>query len=207
MPPARSEPRADALPPGIRAGRKTAALVAHADSPRLGVNAIDVTVALEPDGTLALEYALSGSLDGLHIPTVGPVGPGERLWEHTCFEVFIRADGAPGYVEFNFAPSRQWAALGFAGYRKPGASRHRPAPAVEVLRQGGLLSLSVRVPAAALPELRGARRVRFAVSAVIESRAGELAYWALWHPAGRPDFHHAEAFAIAIDAGLAGGAR
>jgi hypothetical protein len=37
-----------------------------------------------------------------------------------------------------------------------------------------------------------------ALSAVIEDSAGTLSYWALRHPAGKPDFHHPQAFALEL---------
>jgi hypothetical protein len=35
---------------------------------------------------------------------------------------------------------------------------------------------------------------------VIESADGSISYWALRHPAGRPDFHHLDGFALLLDA-------
>jgi len=41
---------------------------------------------------------------------------------------------------------------------------------------------------------------RVGISAVIEDVSGAKAYWALKHPSGTPDFHHAESFALALSA-------
>jgi hypothetical protein len=38
------------------------------------------------------------------------------------------------------------------------------------------------------------------VSAVIVARDGSRSYWALVHPAEKPDFHHPDAFALTLDA-------
>jgi hypothetical protein len=38
------------------------------------------------------------------------------------------------------------------------------------------------------------------LSAVIEETSGAKSYWALAHPPGRPDFHHADGFALMLDA-------
>jgi hypothetical protein len=38
------------------------------------------------------------------------------------------------------------------------------------------------------------------LSAVIEAADGALSYWALRHPAGRPDFHHPDCFALDLPA-------
>jgi hypothetical protein len=33
----------------------------------------------------------------------------------------------------------------------------------------------------------------------VEDRSGSLSYWALRHAAGKPDFHHPDAFALELD--------
>jgi tRNA modification GTPase len=42
-------------------------------------------------------------------------------------------------------------------------------------------------------------RLSLALSSVVESAQGELSYWALRHPAGKPDFHHPDSFALELD--------
>jgi len=42
-------------------------------------------------------------------------------------------------------------------------------------------------------------KLSIAVSAVVEDQDGLLSYWALRHPPGKPDFHHADAFALVLD--------
>jgi hypothetical protein len=41
---------------------------------------------------------------------------------------------------------------------------------------------------------------RIGVTAVIESPAGDLSYWALKHPAEKPDFHDPNGFSITLAA-------
>jgi hypothetical protein len=36
---------------------------------------------------------------------------------------------------------------------------------------------------------------RLGLSALIEDKSGGTSYWALAHPPGKPDFHHADSFA------------
>ena len=43
------------------------------------------------------------------------------------------------------------------------------------------------------------RGLRLGLSAVIEDKAQVLSYWALKHPAEKPDFHHAAGFVVALD--------
>ena len=58
------------------------------------------------------------------------------------------------------------------------------------------LALKAEIPVA-LPPLT--RSIRLALSAVVEAADGELSYWALRHPPGRPDFHHIDAFDLQLD--------
>src|SRR5689334_23534411 len=51
------------------------------------------------------------------IPAAAESERAEDLWQTTCFEAFLRADGEKSYREWNFAPSTQWAAYDFAAYR------------------------------------------------------------------------------------------
>ena len=39
---------------------------------------------------------------------------------------------------------------------------------------------------------------RLGLSAVIEETNGDTSYWALAHPAGKADFHHADCFAYEL---------
>jgi hypothetical protein len=41
--------------------------------------------------------------------------------------------------------------------------------------------------------------LRLGLSAVVEDKARVLSYWALKHPAEKPDFHHADGFVIELD--------
>jgi hypothetical protein len=188
----------------VLARTEEAVLVPHPASPRLGVDAIRADVALEADGSLTLTYVLAGDVEGLRIPPVGPVSPGDRLWEHTCFEAFLRADDAPEYLEFNFSPARQWASYAFRGYREAVGPWSVSTPSIEVRRSVDRLELCVRLPRAAASPMHRASRLWLALSAVIESSEGQLAYWALRHPEGRPDFHHGDAFAFVVDAPVSG---
>ena len=41
--------------------------------------------------------------------------------------------------------------------------------------------------------------LRLGLAAVIEDKARVLSYWALKHPAEKPDFHHADSFVVELD--------
>lgn len=61
------------------------------------IESLEVEARRKVDGTLHLTYVLKGKLDHLRIPPQVPRHMGERLWEHTCFEVFIAREGKADY--------------------------------------------------------------------------------------------------------------
>ena len=139
---------------------------------------------------LHIRYELEAPLDRLRLPAAGPFRPGEKLWQHTCFEIFV-SPGMPAYREFNFSPSGEWAAYSFSQYRDG-----EPV-------SGGVDSLAARIRPDHL-EIEAAIRcpkgnLKVALSAVIEDREGPLSYWALRHPPGNPDFHHPDGFVLPLD--------
>jgi hypothetical protein len=166
-------------------------LVPHA--PSLAVNAVQASLERRGSG-LGVRYVLEGKLEELRLSPPR----GAELWQHTCFEIFIAAQGMQGYCEFNFSPGGDWAAYSFARYRE-GVRLHDQAldPQVASHTQGNRLELEALVP---LGHLSISGDLSVGLSAVVETREGELAYWALRHPPGPPDFHHPDCFAARIDA-------
>ena len=139
-----------------------------------------------------LEYVLEGDIDGLRVPATRPPRVADKLWQHTCCELFVARADEPGYREFNFSPSGEWAAYAFGAYRD-GAPMHIDAPGIRVERERErlMLNASVRAEDEAL---------KIGACAVIEDARGVISYWALRHGPGKPDFHHPAAFAMTLDA-------
>ena len=152
-------------------------------------------MAREPEN-LRVAYVLEGDIDRLRIPPPRPPRIVERLWQHTCCELFIARADVPahlsGYREFNFSPSGEWAAYAFQRYRE-GALLAEASVEIVVRRAPDRLELSASVPSG------GKERLRVGLSAVVEDESGTLSYWALRHAPGKPDFHHPDAFALELD--------
>ena len=106
------------------------------------------------------------------------------------------AEDGPGYREFNFSPSGEWAAYAFRGYRDGDALDSELAPVIVVRQTGDRLELEAAICQDFLPP---GRRLRLGLSAVVEDADGVLSYWALRHPAGKPDCHHTDAFALPLE--------
>ena len=93
------------------------ALTRHPDTRSAAVRGIGARVSKMQGGALAVTYVIKGDLDRLRVPSPRPPVIADRLWHHTCYEIFIARKGLPGYHEFNLAPSGEWAACAFARYR------------------------------------------------------------------------------------------
>jgi hypothetical protein len=171
----------------------------HASSACTAVRSLTVQVRAAAE-RLVLSYALDADLDRLRVPSAAAAQRGHELWAHTCFESFVRMADAPEYCELNFAPSRAWAMYRFDAYRRGmQIVTEARTPQIAVRRRAGSLELDATFNwhdlIAAPPPLR----LRFAAAAVLEDEAGRLSHWALRHPPGKPDFHHADGFLLELD--------
>jgi hypothetical protein len=168
-----------------------AKLQCHPDSAGKAVRTIDVEVSRRAN-ELEVSYLVTGDMARVRIPPPSAARRAERLWEHTCCELFVAESEGQGYVEFNFSPSTEWACYGFSKYRQAAAQAGRE-PAISVRGSAESLELRARV------RVSSRRKLALGLSAVIEENYGTRSYWALRHPAGQPDFHHREAFALELD--------
>ena len=158
-----------------------------------------VTAACMPGagGAGECRFEVAGDLGAVVVPRLDQPARTDELWRHTCFEVFLARHGAPGYLEFNFSPSRRWAAYAFVGYRVPAPPPTVAAPAIHVEATAGSLSLTAIVGTGAWPE-PGGGDLEIGLAAVVEASDGTLGYFALRHPAERPDFHDRGGFALTL---------
>jgi hypothetical protein len=164
----------------------------HPDSLCAAVTDIEVDVVRPRAGSLVFCYTVAGNIGDLVLPPVTAPKRADELWRHTCFEAFVRSLSDGGYYEFNFAPSTQWAAYQFSGYRNGmRAATEIGAPKIKARFAPACCMLQV---ALALDELLPESPWRLGLSAVIEETSGRKSYWALAHPPGKPDFHHSDCF-------------
>jgi hypothetical protein len=172
-------------------------LVPHADSLTDSVRAIDVALDWTEAAILRLRYSIIGDMRRLRIPQLSPPGRQHGLWKHTCFEAFVKGP-AEAYYEFNFSPSRQWAAFRFDAYRQKMAQLNLSSPpVVDVAPLQGGFTLEAVVDLKGLDHADPGSQKRLGLAAVIEQRNGSLSYWALYHPPGKADFHHPDGFVLA----------
>ena len=138
-----------------------------------------------------MTFLLKGGGDLFSAVPAPPVRT-DGLWKTTCFELFVKPEGSDGYYEFNFSPSGAWAAYAFERYRM--GMRNLEIGQPEIQRRDG--SVVVTVDLSPIPQ----GRWHIGLSAIIEEQGGIKSYWALAHPLGKPDFHHADCLALELTA-------
>jgi hypothetical protein len=160
---------------------------------------VEVEVARPAGGSLVLSYAVTGAIGDLALPSIAAPVRADELWRHTCFEAFVKDADGEAYYEFNLAPSMQWAAYRFDRYR----SGMRAAMEIEppqLVRRPGPDRYTLRA-VLSLPDRQSDQSLCLGLAAVIEERNGNTSFWALAHPPGQPDFHHADGFALELAKG------
>jgi hypothetical protein len=178
----------------------------HPDSFCAAVTRIEVDVVRPRFAALVLTYVVMGEIGDLAMPPAAAATRTGDLWQHTCFEVFVRCSLEDGYYELNFAPSTQWAAYRFSSYRRGmciASEIGAPRIAVQASPERFVLRASLDIDGMSPPPPVGERDGRAAtlhlgLSAVIEETGGRQSLWALAHPPGKPDFHHSDCFALEV---------
>lgn len=181
-------------------GRVCQKLVMHPASRCDAVQAVEVAITRDAPGALRISLRITGEISQLRLPAAAPALRADGLWQHSCLEAFLRADGADSYHEFNFSPSGAWAAYRFAGRRAGRTSPVMTAPTMQTKRDAGSFGLNTVIPIADLPELAHASTIHAGIAAVIEDERGTLSYWALAHGAPEPDFHDPATFTLVLPA-------
>lgn len=148
---------------------------------------------MQDQSRLRVDYALSGKMDALCLPSTDEPTRRDGLWQSTCFELFAKGM-VSAYREYNFSPSSAWAAYAFERYREGMRDLEMDAPLIVSRREAEHFTLTVELDI-------GMDVAAIGLSAVIEEMDGAKSYWALVHPPGKPDFHHADCFAVLLDAG------
>jgi hypothetical protein len=183
------------------------------------VRAFTVRLDRSADGLLQFHYRLDADIARMRVPAVRERRQVDELWKHTCFEAFVALAGSASeqvsrappadaglptgaYRELNFAPSTEWAAYAFTGYRAGMTPVAMTAPQIRVESTPRSLELIAPVDIRTLFAANAADAVhpklKIAIAAVLEDDAGGITYWALQHAPARPDFHHPAGFSLEV---------
>lgn len=173
-------------------------LICHPSTPCPGVREFTALIDCSRKDLLVFHYRIQGDIDRLRLPAQAGSVRTDGLWNHTCFEAFIRTPSARSYFEFNFSPSSEWATYHFDAYRQAMAAVPiAQAPQIVCRRRADRLEADVELHLASFDGI-AAGELELAVSAVLETQDGRISYWALAHPPGKPDFHHPDGFALRL---------
>ena len=171
-------------------------LLPHPDmgpaDPRFEVWAnVDYAGAFGAVGTLNIWFGVRAPADRFVLPD-GEGGRADDLWRATCFEAFLKIEGKEAYREWNFAPSGQWAAYDFAGYRDGRTDAEVKEPYIRIEDNLTWWTLGATIG------VETGHSWRLGLSAILEEKDGTRSYWALTHADGEPDFHDPGCFAARL---------
>ena len=145
---------------------------------------------------LKIKYILSGDLSTIIIPQPHKTLARQYdLWEHTCFEFFLRIKDTAKYWEFNLSPSGKWNVFRFLNYRENIAEELKiDRLPFSVERREESLRVELNFD---LNKIKVAQEsFNLAIATVVEDKHKQLSYWALTHPKTEADFHHPDSFAL-----------
>jgi len=147
--------------------------------------------------TLKIQYRVSGE-DVLRILWPEDSSQPEikdDLWRSTCFEMFMATKFDPGYLEYNFSPSRDWAMFAFTKYRD--RKEFGDMPDLHI-RNGCIDSKILTEVSFIIDSEYQDKHLDVGMSAIIETVEGDIFYYALAHDGNSPDFHIRNTFMIDI---------
>jgi hypothetical protein len=177
-------------------------LKSHPKSPAKSIDSVFCEFKCSSAGHLELSYRVNCAIDAFVVPKIKPTkqskGRCDNLWQSSCFEVFLSIGDGTEYIEFNFAPSGQWAAYIFSDYREKCddfALASRPEIVVDAKDDYFELQANVKLPASIAGRIQ-----RIGICVVAEEIGDNLSYWALAHPSAKPDFHHRDCFTHILSA-------
>lgn len=160
---------------------------------------IDITCfgKLIGQSTLDIKFILSGNINDILIdPPVENSQRTDKLWEKTCFEIFIKSDESSSYWEYNLSPSSNWAIYGFSAYRQ-GKFDELSIDTIPIRasKEHKQLSLASQIP---LPKSLFEQNLKIGLSSVVQDDKGDIYYYALTHVKSQPDFHADESFIVTV---------
>lgn len=171
-------------------------LIPHPESFDVSATQVEVEAVRSRASGLVVTYVVTGRIDNFVFPSVTTAARRDELWRHTCFEAFIRGPTGAAYFEFNFAPSTEWAAYRLDDYRSGLRTADEiAAVTIDVQTSPGRFALRAALDLDGVPGLPRDAAWRLGLSALLEDTRGRMSWWALAHPPGKPDFHHADGFA------------
>ncbi|MBC7742879.1 MAG: hypothetical protein H7061_11830 [Bdellovibrionaceae bacterium] len=147
------------------------------------------------DSRLTLCYEVVDQNSALELPLAfralgSAIERADGLWNDTCFEMFIRPEGADAYYELNFSLRPAWNVYHFEAYRHPQPPKITQDFTMKSMQWNGQ-QLKIE-----LDNLLTAKSMTISLTAVIKEKSGMKHYLALSHQAAQPDFHLNNSFIL-----------
>ncbi len=154
---------------------------------------VDHASSLASVATTNIWFGIGAPVERFVIPVRDDPGRKDELWRTTCFEAFFRPGDEDSYREWNFAPSGDWAAYDFSGYREQMSQADVAPPYVRMEDNMTWWAVGATIATDA------GQKWILGLSAVLEEKDGTKSYWALAHcDPEKPDFHLADCFAAKL---------
>ncbi len=175
-------------------------LICHPDFLGGPVRGIYVQMTRVSKRKIGLRYQVDADEGALLLPNMAQPVRTDNLWQHSCFEIFLREADQEEYYEYNFSPSSQWAAYQFTSYRTGMQNIAMPsAPQIDIDAGSEYFGLDSVIE---LPAALANKTMQFNITCVIEHADGTKSYWALAHAKDAPDFHDRDCFIGQMEAAL-----
>ena len=135
------------------------------------------------DNKLEANFHVGDELD-LRWPEFQAMTRASKLWQSTCFELFVGNPDQAGYLEFNFSPSGQWNCFSFSDYRQ-GMQEYTGFEPINL--RSAFPDMNIELSQQSIFR-NPSNQISLGVSAVLQSSDDVLLYFSLAH-GDKPDFH------------------
>jgi hypothetical protein len=148
-------------------------------------------------GALSVRCTLRRSdPSGIDIPDARePPARRDRLWEHSCLELFLGEKGSSGYWEFNLSPAGHWNVYSFTGCRE--GMREEPifdSLPFDVRIEPANVRFTLKTDIARI--IPAQKAMEAGVAFILKASDGSASHWAPVHRGPRPDFHRRDGFTL-----------
>lgn len=169
-------------------------LVLHPDCNAGPISEVTASLHATSQGCEA-EFRLLGDIGAIKVPMLAASERMDYLWQTTCFEIFWQPEGGKSYREFNLSPSSRWACYNFDDFRTNSRDGAVHAIALASSHDNEELVLKASI-ASELPD-----PAKVALNAIVEDLKGDIQFWALAFPEGKPEFHSDVCRQLRVDRG------
>lgn len=168
-------------------------LTLHPDCAPGPITSVSAAITPTQSGCHA-RFRFDGDIGRIKVPCPATSERTDFLWKTTCFEIFWQPDGGTWYREFNLSPSSRWACYDFDDFRLNSRDGEVEAIAVACSHNDRALALEASISSTLqLP-------ARIALNAIVEDLEGNIQFWALDFPTGKPEFHSEVCRAVSLGA-------